>query len=141
MRLSRYKCLRKGLKVLSKLMGTALAAALFVLTFIVGGVIAQEVITEIRFRAETLEPFPNEGYFKVIDINGDAHTIDVKKNERIEIVSASHYKGPKQYATDYRGYTYEKVRIAGEYYHWFFLPELSSESPVVIEIKKMIQRD
>jgi hypothetical protein len=125
----------------NRLLATCLMKVLFVLLFSHGVVFAEEVITEIRFIDQGFTCYPNQNAFRLIDLEGKEHRFNVKGHDKVEIVDSSEYKGPKQYATDYRGYTYRKVRIAGTYYHWFFVPASPTESLIKREISRMIPGD
>jgi hypothetical protein len=102
---------------------------------------AEEVIQEIRFVQEGFVSSPGARAFRVVDLKGKKHRIELRDHEKIEIVNSSHYKGPKQYATDFRGFIYEKIKMGGDYYHWFYIPESSKESGIAREIERMAQRD
>ena len=110
------------------------------MTVLAGVVHAGEVITEIRFRENGFIARPGEHSFIIIDIRGEEHTIPVLKGEKFVVSSSLDYRGPRQYSTEYpQGFIYRKMKISGEYYQCFYVPQSFSRSLIEREINKVIQ--
>jgi hypothetical protein len=128
----------RGEKLIGLWMG-AMIAAFLVFAFLGGIANAGDVITEIRFRENGLIATPGENSFILIDIRGEEHTIPVAKDEKFMISSSSEYRGPRQYSTEYAGgFVYKKIKIAGEHYHCFYVPEAYPRSLIEAEVNKLV---
>ena len=129
----------RGERLIGLWMGGMIAAFL-AFAFLGGIANAGDVITEIRFRENGFIARPGENSFSLIDIRGEEYTIPVGRDEKFMISSSSEYRGPRQYSTEYAGgFVYKKIRIAGEYYHCFYVPEAYPRFLIEAEINKIVQ--